>query len=120
MTGQVRPEEPVLFSALSGRASVHLPGNPQVAATPGDQEVASISNIALQETRARALEKNAFRQQVAYILARQLQNRPLSAAQTELIWRVHEARTEVLKMLPLGRSNVKADYKACARKLLTS
>lgn len=72
-----------------------------------------VARPAAHEARSAELERTAFCQQAAYILVRQFQGRPLSAAQKELMWRVSEVRTEVLKMLPLGRSNVVDDVAAC-------
>ena len=73
--------------------------------------VAACSKMAsLRESRAAAIRIQAFFQQAAYILAREILNRPLTKEQKQLMWRANEVRTEVLKALPLGRSNVVSDY----------
>lgn len=87
------------------KASLAGPDGP-TAATP--------FKLTMSGARASALEINGFCQQAAYILAREIQNRPLSKEQRALMWRANEVRTEVIKALPLGRSNVTADFDNCA------
>jgi hypothetical protein len=65
------------------------------------------------EARSKTLEKNAFLMQSAYALVRKHLGKPLTSEQTELMWRVSDVRVSLLKMLPMGRSNVVGDVEKC-------
>lgn len=54
-------------------------------------------------------------QQAAYVLARQVTGRPLSAPTQALMQRANESRKEVLALMPYGRSNVTTDLEATQR-----
>jgi hypothetical protein len=85
-----------------------------IPVNPDEPLATSAAKFTMNLVRASTLEANAFCQQAAYILAREVQNRPLSKEQRALMWRANEVRTEVIKALPLGRSNVTADFENCA------
>lgn len=120
LDSQVSHRSPDLPCASTRRSSMRVAMDPPGSAPLANKAVASTNIIALQAIRASTLEKTAFCQQAAYILAREIQNRPLSKEQKKLMWRVSDARTEVLKALPLGRSNVRQDYDACAEQMRTN
>lgn len=86
----------------------------QAATVHNELSIGAASPVASpRETRSAQLEKAAFCRQAAYLLVRELQGRPLSDEHQALMWRVSKVRTEVLKMLPMGRSNVTTDVLAC-------
>lgn len=108
-----RPELSIDTNGTEVLGSARTSAGPAATGTAQTKKSTSPENIARRERRAKALEKNAFLQQSAYILVRQRSGKPLTSAQIDLMWRVSDVRVKLLEKLPLGRSNVTTDVESC-------